>query len=474
MNPVQPPFTSNEGPPLIADPDKQFLDRLRDEFSHRGGSDPVDSGHLILASDPQEVLRKLADSQVRISGFFVNPSMLNPLSIPLLQASVRHRPNVPIFFMTDGQKLPVSAMELQFLTVRGILHKPLDSTMILKTLASSLSGFDGAAAIQAAAVNTDPLETQIAAQDKDFAPIIASNYVAGSRSFFDLYVRLQSNKYVKVLRAGDSFSAERLSKYTSKGLTHFHLRKEVQERYLQYFDKLAASLLRRTDAPVSLQTTVTLNQGDEVAGFLKSRGVTEESIQHARQFVENVTLLTERMRLDRDAGIQKFLTNVALRDHAVAATILASLLARELQFQADKSVHIVGLASMFHDLALVEHQELIDEDASKMSAEQLAIYHAHPEKSAAMLEIHRSVDRSVIQAIQQHHERRTRQGFPHRIGAGALNRVAEVIGLADEFAHVIVRSAKEPGKDLVTAMSAQILTEFSTPVVNAFQAVFKK
>jgi HD-GYP domain-containing protein (c-di-GMP phosphodiesterase class II) len=88
-----------------------------------------------------------------------------------------------------------------------------------------------------------------------------------------------------------------------------------------------------------------------------------------------------------------------------------------------------------------------------------------------MLRQIRGVEPVVIQAVEQHHERRSRKGFPYRLGSGNINRVSEIIGISDEFVHLIGK-CKVDGSDPFKLMESTVFHGFSSPVITAFQMIF--
>jgi HD-GYP domain-containing protein (c-di-GMP phosphodiesterase class II) len=107
-----------------------------------------------------------------------------------------------------------------------------------------------------------------------------------------------------------------------------------------------------------------------------------------------------------------------------------------------------------------------------MSPEELTLFHEHPLKGAKMLEAIPSIDPITVQAVAQHHERRSKHGFPLHLGAGAINKVAEIIGISDEFLRLSEETSQEKGMTLAQRMETQVFQDFSFDVTEAFRKVF--
>jgi HD-GYP domain-containing protein (c-di-GMP phosphodiesterase class II) len=109
------------------------------------------------------------------------------------------------------------------------------------------------------------------------------------------------------------------------------------------------------------------------------------------------------------------------------------------------------------------------EDNSKMSPEDVEIYHTHPRIGAEKLRGIPSLTEAVLQSIEQHHERRTRKGFPGQLGAGAINGIAEIVGISDEFVNLMIRAKGDKTLKPMHELESRIFDGFSSSVVEAFR-----
>jgi response regulator RpfG family c-di-GMP phosphodiesterase len=416
----------------------------------------------------------LGSAEENYAALFLNPLLGHPHGLPLIQAAIKNHPAMPIFYLAEPTQPLLGPKELRSLSVRKTLLKPLRFADLIKAAQSAELAFDPSQALEKAAEHSDPLDQETQASDADFLPISAGKFLSGSACFFDVYVRLKAGKYVKILKAGDAFSADRVAAYIAKGLKNFHLRKETQEAYLKYCEQLSSSIVGNGKASSSVKVAVTANQGEEVTSFLRNHGVDSTAVQHAQKFVDNVHQLASQLKRQRNEGLNKFLDDLEKNDHGTSITMLTAFLTQPLHFEAEKSIHLVGLASLLHDIGLQGMDPKFQlEDERELNAEEQLTFRLHPEKGASLLSGVEHVDFAVVQAVLQHHERRSRTGFPNRIGAGSLNRISEIVGICDEFLKLIHRAKGPDPFDLKTEVEVAIYKEFSGPVIEAFRTSFK-
>lgn len=455
-------------PALIADPDLEFLKVLSQDAA-RSGAAPI------TVQDSTTLAGKLSDPGLVFSGIFVNPKLAEPYGMPLIRTVMQHRPVTPLFYILDDQTVPMTEEELKSLPIRRAFTKPFRFADLLAVVAEVQATFDSRGALSEAAKNTDPIGTVRQLGDEEFVPIVAENFLAGSSSLFDVYVRAGAGKFLKILKAGDAFTEEKVAAFLEKGVTHFHLLKGAQEYYLNYCDHLTAALLKKPQVPKEVKISQTLNHGEETMSFLRSTGVTPGALVHAEKFTGHVRTVTQQLQSDKHPVIDEFLMNLANYEHAVSATMVAALFVAPLRFQAEKSVTIVGLASFLHDVGLQNMPaKFLDEDESKLTAEEQKLYRTHPIVGAEVLAGVKDVSPTVVQAVLQHHERRTRHGFPNRPMTGTINVVAEIVGIAEEFVMLIRKAKTNPRVNPVRDMIwTGIFKGFSPNIVEAFRKVFR-
>ena len=449
-------------PPLVIDPDMAFIDAIKTE-AKSGGPDP-------LTATSEAAALELIQGDKLFSCVFVNSKAAVPLGLPIIKACTLHRPTTPIFLLLDDRKLQAPHQ----ITARHILHKPSTYAELLKAAALLELDFDSEKAIEIASENVDKLDQEVSADDDNYRPIKAATFIAGKSSYFDLYIKIRSGKYVKILQADDVFSPERLKSYITKGVDHFYIRLEAQEHYLRYCDLLTDIMLKTTSATQEMRIAHTLNHGQEILGYLRNNGVNEKLLQYSERFAQNLSTLVEQINFPENLMLTKFLADLTAHEHGISTSLLAAMLAKNLDIEADKSVHLVGLASLFHDIGLLEMEEKFrNEDETLLSPEELAKYYQHPARSVTMLTATKGLDTGVLQAIEQHHERRNRSGFPARLGSNQINRIAEIIGISEEFLRLVERvKTGELKRHPIVEMEISIFDGFSTPVVNAFKTIF--
>jgi putative nucleotidyltransferase with HDIG domain len=452
--------------PLVIDPDTDFLNSLKEAQSKQP------KVGLFLAINGKDAQSLLSDTQKPVSAIFINPKIVDPEWIYVVRYIHQHRVGTPIYIICDGPP-PVSEKELRQIGIQKVIQKPVTFDQIIQTISPVMSKFDANKALETAQNRVDPLDLELSTNDEDFVPIRAADFLSGSIAYFDLYVRIQAGKYVKILQAGDNFTGDRLSNYLSKGVINFYIRKEAQKHYITYCDQIATSLIKSSKVSLDTKTAQTLNHGEETLKYLEKTGIDPENIKLAVNFVHNVNSLLKQSELDKQPAVKGLLADATAYSHAVGVAMIAGLLVKSLKITSMDPVESVGLASLLHDIGLRHVVPPIDEeDESKMTDAQKAVYKTHPTVGAEILKNMRKLKPIVIQAVAQHHERRNKKGFPERIGAGSISMVAEVVGLSDEYLRILKKHQENPNLNVKFEVEHKIFSSFSPPLIAEFKKLF--
>jgi response regulator RpfG family c-di-GMP phosphodiesterase len=454
-------------PILVADPDAAFLESLRAAPEKMFALPPLTATHGKEAHD------LLADTSRGLSGIFINPGVTSPSGIKLIRFAHQYRPAVPIYVLHDSRKAPFTPQELRHLGVHHAIPKPVSCADLLKYVLPVPIDFGGTLQLSATGQETHAHAEAIAEvpEDHEFFPVQVESFLVGADCALDLYLRLASGKHIKILNAGDAFTDDQMQHALKKGVKRFYVRKEAQERYLEYCDEFATQFLKDPTASVDQKVTQMVRHGEETMHLLKSIGFKELHLQHGTKFVDQLNELVGSRDLNRNIVFKAFMANLAALEHGAGTAIVAALVSQYVKVHT--SVRVIGVASLFHDIGLFEMPvEIQDEDESRMTVEQKALFYTHPEVSARILTGTGDMDPLALQAVAQHHMRLGKRGFPAHAKIAKVNHEAELVGICDEFVRILQKTKVNPRLHPFQEMERLVFEGFSNPIVEAFRNFF--
>jgi hypothetical protein len=95
--------------------------------------------------------------------------------------------------------------------------------------------------------------------------------------------------------------------YLKKGVSHFHIRKEALEAYVQYCDKLTNAIAENKAISLDKKFGFVLNQAEVTLNTMVDLGVDSDSIAFAQKYLKNVCHMIEQYGKENTfiAGILK-------------------------------------------------------------------------------------------------------------------------------------------------------------------------
>ncbi|MGK5085927.1 HD domain-containing phosphohydrolase [Bdellovibrionota bacterium FG-2] len=425
------------------------------------------ASELVFVKSPRQSLPFFMEKSHLFAAVFVNPLMSSPGIFEWIRTARRHRPLTPVFLIEDkSDESAFAKLQLERLGVRGVIEKPcaLKDLWDLAKLLPVEPGLD----------TVNEREDQPDISLKDFRAVGIEECFTEIPQLFDVYVWRKSEKFIDIVRAGESFFPKLLRAHARRGVKNFYVRNDAVERSLGFCRTLSMTLPFAQGLSPALQQRAQLNSADDITERLKTAPeVTTEDIETAREFTSQVSSFVTGLDCRSDQAIRKLFDFVANTDHAVATTLVSAKLAPGLGLENDISVQILGVASLLHNIGLYRLPEkLWDEDESRMTPSELALYYTHPERGADILRSVEGVHPTVIQAVAQHHERRGGRGFPGKVVSSNLSPIAEAVGISNEFVKVVCKKKLDPKIDIFKELEARVFPLFSSNMVKLFKTAF--
>lgn len=464
---------------LIIDRDEKFLSYIAASIAK---SDYVPS----LCNNQKDAERVILNLSQTLFGIFINPNIGATETVMTIRACRQFRPSTPVYFLQDG-KIEFEESVLMRLGIQSVLKKPIDYSTILACTKLSMAQFendlDEGNLIEAIkSTHSQYFEndkttesSEFQAADTDFVPVKIGNIFLGATTLFAYYLKIGSGRYKKVFHAKETLSKEIYGKYIKRGVTHFYIEKDAQEKYLLYCETLITTLVSRPSVGLEKKLEHTLSFGTEITDFYSRMGVYDQNLGYAHQFIKQVDQLTKQMKPESYPRLLDFVKDTTAFDHGVGVAFTASLIMQQLDIVSADPVETIGLACLFHDIGLKNILvRFSDEDESLMNEEELKIYRTHPKESALLLRGIPSIKDAAIQGIEQHHMRRNKTGFPKLTGAATLGFVGEIVGMSDEILRIVKEVQENPRLDFENLLERRVYPAFYHKLVAGFKKVFLK
>lgn len=435
---------------LIIERDNFFLDVL-----HRDGAL---KDHMMISKTTREGLNLLKKPQNRIRAVFISLSFTQVEINEFVNQYHALELEIPLIAISHNTRTSMSGAKLQDFGFTAQLEQPKDMEPLVKQLKKLFPDkhkWDGIEASQEAK------ESELELSDQDFLPIATKDFLQTDKCFFNVFVRLNANKFVKILNAGDPFDRDFAEKYNAQKFESLWVKKTEHQQYTHLSEKNAASGLKRQSADAGRRIA---HLGDNVSQALTRVGLSDDNLLYADRFLEHSVSFLRQQRLEGN-GFGKILNELADSEHCAAVSVIAGLLASHLGFESTKAVKVVGLAALLHDVAIYkDRKEFPAEIPYLLDGADLDLFNSHARDGAKILTELGIFDEVVIQAVAQHHDKKS------NLGGHATNLVGEIVSASDLFCHQVVQS---DNPQLDRFIDRQ-LKEYRPQIEIAFRAIFKK
>lgn len=435
---------------LLADPEREWLDSASEFFQSQLYK--VDT--VVNGKDVQ-----LAFFRSKYFALIMNYSIKNHSSLQVLKFIKNNYPAQKVVLVVDNDALLIdddmTEDDLKKLGVTEIVYKPLK----FEELNNLLEGQQSFAEMLSVTPKRDGVseEVEVQGSDEEFTRVKIDSFYALKSVLFDLYIKLKSNRYIKILHAGDSFDRERLDKYRIDKKVEFLYFKNVDRRkYIQMTNYLGKKIIGTEGVNTATKLNMIKNISEKYVEEVFTEGLKPMVIEQGKEVCKNVYSMIEKnddlYLLLRDYS--EFDPNAF--SHAYLVTLFSSSIIKQFEWQSQTTIETTAMACMFHDIGKMKlDPALRDKRPEDMTEEELEQYKQHPVLGAEIVQDNNIINNAIKQIIIQHHEKFNGEGFPFGIKGSKILTLSNIVCLADDFVRMIMKEKCKPVVALKQLLSSQ-------------------
>lgn len=318
-------------------------------------------------------------------------------------------------------------------------------------------------------------EQEVSLTDENFSKIKIDEFYSAQAVLFDIYIKLNNDKYLKILHAGDSFSKERLDKYKiEKKIDSLYFHNSDRRKFIQYNNFLSKKLVANENVPAMNKVNMIKNVTEKYIEEAFTVGIKPQIIDQGKEVCETVFQLIESQN-DLYTVLRSYQNfDPSAYSHSFLVTLYATAIIKQFEWQSKSTIETAAMSCMFHDIGkTLLPREFLDLRPRDMTPEQLAQYHKHPELGYQILENNRQVNNVVKQIILQHHEAYDGSGFPFNKKGAKILTLANIVCLADDFVHIMIDHKLQPTEALRKILTdKEGVKRYNSVLVENFIKVF--
>lgn len=415
---------------------------------------------LKLYNALQGFKKELQMPSFKVEGVVVDTDCSANIWMELLRMCIFSLPGVPVMMMAKDPKT-LDAYDKASLGIRVIVPSSISPEKIIERF-KELDRADSRSSV------TLPLVANVEEGTiEDFIAISRSAFSLCHHSEFDLFIRVGSSKFIKILEHGNDLEQEQLDRQQDC----FYIAKKQFESYLAAFNRSICQIISDPSLDLSVKKINFDEFCIDVLKDLSSLGACEEKLVYAREILNHSTPLLSQL-ITKTPKLQELVLDLSSFEHSVAVSLIVGLFLKEIE--ANKNIYDeIFMAALVHDIGLLSSSDNTkSEDLSKMDDGDKAVFYAHTLESAKIASS-MGLKPVLCEAILHHHQRIDGSGFPPSEKGCALtvNRIGELIGLAEELL-LLIHNAEDDGPLPTEILRLNLTGRYSKTIKNAFDLVF--
>lgn len=318
-------------------------------------------------------------------------------------------------------------------------------------------------------------EEEVNMGDEKFTHVKIDEFYSSQAVLFDIYIKLKSNRYIKILHAGDTFSKERLDKYKNEKKVEFlYFEKKDLFKYVKFNSYFTKKVISNKKVGGAKKVKILQNVTEKFLEQTFEEGMKPQIVDQGKEIAESVYDMVKEsedlFQVFKDYA--DFDPNAFT--HAYLVTLFSTSIIKQFEWQSKTTIECTALACMFHDIGKMKMDPSVAQmKVEDMNDEQLLEYKRHPEYGLELIDGNPLINNSVKQIILQHHEHFDGTGFPFNKRGSKILMLSNIVCLANDFVHIIQDEDQRPVDALKTLLSRRDqLSWYNSQIVECLIKVF--
>lgn len=318
-------------------------------------------------------------------------------------------------------------------------------------------------------------EEEVDLGDDKFTSVKIAEFYTSQPVLFDIYIKLKSNRYIKILHAGDAFSKERLDKYKNeKNVEFLYFEKKDLFKFVKFNSYFAKKVINNDKVGGQKKVKLLQNVSEKFLEQTFHEGLKPQIIDQGKEIAESVfEMVTKSEDLFQVfKSYSDFDPNAYT--HAYLVTLFSTSIIKQFEWQSKTTIECTALACLFHDIGKMKlDPQVAQMKTEDMNDDQLLEYKKHPEIGLELIDGNPLINNSVKQIILQHHEHFDGTGFPFNKRGSKILMLSNIVCLADNFVHIIQDEEKLPVEALKILLGRrEELSWYNSRIVECLIKVF--
>ncbi len=260
----------------------------------------------------------------------------------------------------------------------------------------------------------------------------------------DIYVRLSSEKFVKIISAGSSYTRSDINKYADRQLEYLY----IKECDFNAFSVSMAStpflkLKCKRGECIDVETVKTTHA--MIHELVLSVGLSNSVVDTAEKLSDSIVAFVKK----NSAAVRDLLKKAQdakdyIYDHSYMTSIICCEMVSQMEWNTRDIQNKLCMASLFHDLAISDPTlamkgDVYPDSINGLDDKERDLFLSHTQVMAEKVREVPPFPANVDTVILQHHENVEGTGFPHKLSAQRVSPLVCTFIIAHDFVSMMYR-----------------------------------
>lgn len=341
---------------------------------------------------------------------------------------IRKRKEIPFIMMTGFSDI-IDVTEAYGLGVSGFLAKPFKQDELISTVNEIFREW-----------RSPPFserEQKRVGSGQEYCKIPVDEFICGSQINGPIYIKLASQKLIKIALSGEDLPPSRIEELKGKGLHYFYLRKEDYKKYINFNTSVSNLITTNPKIANEKKTKFLRHTSNAILEYSFAEAADGELIKLAQNNVEQTINL-----IMQDQNILNLLDAITkhknpLFAHSVGVSVVCGLIVKKLKWQTAATFFRITTAALFHDLGNGQiSPKILNKPYNQLNEREWELIKEAPRIAAKKINSIKGLPGEIEQIILHHHERNNGSGFPQGLVRAKIHPMAQLLAVADEFCYL--------------------------------------
>ncbi len=280
---------------------------------------------------------------------------------------------------------------------------------------------------------------------ENYCKVVSSRFALTNNLPCDLFIKLSSTKYVKLIAKDVLYDSEFIDKYRRKGINHFYVHKKDFEEMDHFF----CNLMKLSLSPKSGSSAMKIRNQYQSFRIVKEHidhlGISEEVVDMVDKVVDSAI---DTLRKEKEIFN---LLNMALKkegylaEHSLMIAYVAGAIAMKMNWSTKATLKKISLAALLHDLSLDTPRQALVQTLEEINIDEfppdsLQKIKNHPFKAREYTLNMKDIAPNIDDIVWGHHELPDASGFPRQLTARKTSPLTCLFIIAEDFVnHVYLK-----------------------------------